>query len=56
MDEKYALEVAIGVAARTGWTVDQARKVVGDTSEYEEESMTPAEAVAATIDAIRASA
>lgn len=52
----FAEQVAIGVSARLGWSVEETRNVIGDTSEYEAEGLAVAEAISVTVDAIRASA
>lgn len=51
----YATETATALARKTGWPVEDARRALGDTSEYKAEGLTPEEAADAALDGLTSS-
>lgn len=48
----YVTEAATALARKTGWSVGDAQRALGDTSEYEAEGLTPEEAADAALDGL----
>jgi len=52
---RYQDQVVAAVAARLGWSAQDARNAVGDTTEYEAEGLPVEDAADAVIDGIESS-
>ncbi len=51
--KEFRKDVVAGVAAKLGWTVDEADRATGDLSDHFDDAMTVDESVTAIVDAIR---